>query len=97
VKLRLSTAARRERLEATRFYRDRSPAAATRFNDELRRTLDRLITYPQGGAPVDDEIRHAPLHGFPFSVVYAISEDSIDVIAVAHDSRDPAYWRDRVR
>ncbi|HEX7137721.1 MAG TPA: type II toxin-antitoxin system RelE/ParE family toxin [Vicinamibacterales bacterium] len=97
MKLRLSTAAKRERLEATRFYQDRSPSAATRFNDELRQTLERLTTYPQSGAVVDGELRHARLHGFPFSVVYAIGEDSIDVIAVAHDSRDPNYWRDRTR
>jgi plasmid stabilization system protein ParE len=97
VKFRFSTAARRERHEATRFYKERSPVAAARFNDELRQALERLRTYPQSGAPVDGDIRHAPLHSFPFSVVYAISEETIEVIAVAHDRRDPNYWRDRKR
>lgn len=89
--------ARRERIEAFSFYRDRSPAAARRFDDELRQTLERLIAYPHSGAPIDDEIRHAPLHGFPYNVVYALSGDVLDVIAVAHDSRDPNYWRNRTR
>jgi plasmid stabilization system protein ParE len=97
VKYRISTAATAERREATRFYEQRSPAAATRFNEELRRTLDRLAKYPEIGSRVDGAIRHAPLHAFPFTIVYTVGDDTLEVVAVAHDSRDPNYWRDRVR
>jgi plasmid stabilization system protein ParE len=96
VKLRLSHAARRERYEAVRFYQARSPAAAKRFTNELRRTFTQLERYPMSGSVVFGDIRHAQLHDFPFSIVYGLTQDVVDVIAIAHDSRDPNYWRDRI-
>jgi hypothetical protein len=35
------------------------------------------------------------VHGFPYSVVYRVHRDDIYVIAVAHSSRRPDYWRHR--
>jgi hypothetical protein len=34
--------------------------------------------------------------GFPFAVVYTVEEASIVVHAVAHLSRKPRYWIDRL-
>jgi hypothetical protein len=32
---------------------------------------------------------------FPYNVVYRIRDDDIYVVAVAHTSRRPNYWKDR--
>jgi toxin ParE1/3/4 len=43
-------------------------------------------------------IRHRSLRSFPISVAYLVAPDgSPFVIAVAHTSRRPAYWLDRLR
>lgn len=34
---------------------------------------------------------------FPFSIVYAIKGDIVYIVAVAHGSREPEYWRPRVQ
>jgi hypothetical protein len=39
--------------------------------------------------------RHVPLHTFPHSAVY-VTEPRVVVIAVAHGSREPEYWIDRL-
>ncbi|HMN46589.1 MAG TPA: hypothetical protein PKE27_18580 [Povalibacter sp.] len=45
------------------------------------------------GARVDENLRHFVLRKFPFSVVYAVAGDMIYIVAVAHGSREPDYWR----
>jgi toxin ParE1/3/4 len=32
---------------------------------------------------------------FPYWLVYMVSEDEIRVLAVAHHSRRPGYWKER--
>ena len=35
------------------------------------------------------------LPNFPFSIVYRVHQDAMQVVAVAHHRRRPGYWRDR--
>ena len=37
------------------------------------------------------------LRRFPFSVVYAVVADLVYIVAVAHGSREPGYWRLRIQ
>jgi len=32
---------------------------------------------------------------FPYLLVYRVIRDHIEVVAIAHESRDPDYWRHR--
>ena len=33
---------------------------------------------------------------FPYSLVYFVENDTLNVVAVAHDKRKPGYWRSRL-
>lgn len=37
------------------------------------------------------------LHKFPFSLVTIQRDKTIDIVAFAHHSRKPRYWRGRIR
>lgn len=37
------------------------------------------------------------MHGWPFSIVYQPILGGVYVIAIAHHSRKPGYWRKRTR
>jgi hypothetical protein len=52
--------------------------------------------YPLLAAEIEPDIRRFSLHRFPYSLIYGIEENTIVVIAVAHDHREPGYWSDRV-
>jgi plasmid stabilization system protein ParE len=45
---------------------------------------------------VHGEARRAVLRRFPYSVIYAVREDEIVVIACFHGRRDPKRWQDRL-
>jgi len=40
-------------------------------------------------------VRRKLLKGFPYSLVYEVRESELLILAVAHTSRKPGYWRNR--
>jgi plasmid stabilization system protein ParE len=88
--------AEREIYEASLRYELDVPGLGRRFADEVERAVDVLLAYPEIGARLDDHLRHFVLRKFPFSIIYAASADLVSIVAVAHGSREPGYWRPRI-
>jgi len=88
--------ARLELLEATRWYlADGGPAVAEQFEGAVERALRLLAFMPRLGAAGYPGVRTWPLKGFPNTLMYRTSDKFIIVVAVAHQSRAPGYWRGR--
>jgi toxin ParE1/3/4 len=86
-----------ELYEAALRYETEVPDLGRRFGDEVERVVHLLLEHPDLGASVDETLRHFVLRKFPFSVVYAVTADLIYILAIAHGSREPEYWRPRVQ
>lgn len=98
MKYRLHPEAREDVREAARFYRERGGTTlAQAFLGEVSHTVELIAQYPTWGAPWQHGTRRLVLRRFPFSIVYTISGHDIRVLAVAHHSRRPGYWRQRTR
>ena len=69
----------------------------SRFADEVERVVTLLLEHPELGSRLDEDLRHFVLRRFPFSVVYAVLADLVYIVAIAHGSREPGYWRSRVQ
>jgi toxin ParE1/3/4 len=89
-------AARHEADDAFDWYRDRSHRAAKRFQLELERAQTAIQNSPNAWSQHFYGTRRYLLRGFPFIVVYRVTERDIEVIAVAHGRRKPGYWEDRL-
>ena len=81
---------------AARWYRERSRTAATRFVDELKVTVGKILKAPQRWPKSSKDMRKVKLPCFPFSIVYRITNTRIEVLAVAHGRQPPEYWKDRL-
>ena len=81
-----------ELLEYAKRYEDAVPGLGKRFRDEIERVVELLLERPELGSVLEDEIRHFVLRRFPHAVIYAIIDDSLYVLAVAHGHREPGYW-----
>lgn len=88
------TAAAEAREVADR-YEVLRPGLGVDFRAELTDTLARIRANPQMYAAEAGAIRFAPLHRFPYSVIYEELADRIWVAAVGHHSRGPGYWAQR--
>jgi plasmid stabilization system protein ParE len=72
------------------YYRERDPALPTGFRARLKDQIDRIRLFPESGALLFEDYRRTSLRRFPFIVVYRVSDDRIDVLAVVSARRDPA-------
>lgn len=86
-----------ELYEAALRYEAEVPELGRRFGEEVERVVHLLLEHSEMGARVDESLRHFVLRRFPFSVVYAVASDLIYIVAIAHGSREPEYWRLRVQ
>jgi len=82
-----------ELLGAHQWYETRSPSAAVAFFVEIGAGLARIRTNPLRGTMLPGGMRRFRLRRFPFVIVYLSEEDRVVVLAIAHTSRLPGYWR----
>ncbi len=80
---------------AFQWYRERSDSAAARFRDEFDRAVVAIGSSPEGWPSYVHETRRYLFRRFPFFVVYRMTPDDIQVLAVAHARRRPGYWKNR--
>jgi len=96
MRLEFHSQAREEFLSAVSRYEAEVPGLGARFIAEFERCIGLLLEAPQIGSPMSRKLRRFVLNdNFPFSIVYAIQSDTLFVIAVAHSSRRPGYWKRR--
>jgi plasmid stabilization system protein ParE len=93
--LRIHTEAAEEAEAAKDWYFARSPDAAIGFLRELERALDYVVARPHACPKYLHRTRSYLLHRYPFILVYRLKGDTLYVVAIAHASRDPGYWRKR--
>jgi len=78
------------------WYLQRSPEAARGLDAEFERGLKEIASAPQRWAPGRHETRRFLLRQNPFLIIYREQRpETILVLAVAHTSRRPDYWKDR--
>jgi len=84
-----------ELVEATLFYESRVEGLGRLYAAEVDRIISFLREYPDAGTLVRPDTRRALVDRFPYAVVYQHRHGAILVLAVAHLSRRPGYWRRR--
>jgi len=72
----------------------RNPAAAASVAERIDRALDDIVLFPRS-ARLDPETgcREAVVRGLPLPIIYMLTGELIEIIAVFHTSRDPASKR----
>lgn len=78
------------------WYRRPSSEAAAGFIAELDRAVERVAELLETWPLYFDDTRRFVFRVYPFSLVYRIVDDVVEVVAVAHAKRKPGYWVSRV-
>jgi hypothetical protein len=86
---------------AARWYEDRVLGLGDRFLVETIEALVAIEQHPRRFARASyrtsREIRRRMLSHFPYLMIYEVRASQCVVVAVAHVSRRPGYWRDRLK
>ncbi len=88
-------AAEAEYLGATAFYEGRQAGLGADFETEVQAVLDTAANQPNRYPIAVRDICEAPVGRFPYCVYYRVRADRLIVLAVFHQSRDPAEWQSR--
>jgi plasmid stabilization system protein ParE len=89
--------ARAEADVAAAFYFQRNPATAAKFLDELAFVIEEIRFGPQRWPfEIGTQIQRLRFRRFPFTAYYRNDLHEIYILAVAHASRRPGYWKTRI-
>lgn len=77
---------------AVTYYEERSDRAPIHFVDEVSAALEFVVERPQSQAMRRDGCRRIRLRKFPYYIPYVVRHDTVWVLAVAHNRRDPEFW-----
>ncbi len=61
----------------------------------MEQSLVRIIQQPFLHPIIFENFRAVRTRGFPYRIIYGVHEESIEVMAVFHDRRDPSEWQTR--
>ncbi|MDX6557144.1 MAG: toxin ParE2 [Blastocatellia bacterium] len=81
--------------EAATWYEGREPGLGIRFMGEIRASLQHIADNPLRFPTVDEDVRRALLHRFPYSIYFVNEPEAAAIIAVLHQHRRPAAWKSR--
>jgi len=79
------------------WYLKRSESAEAGFLRELDHAIQQVIDAPLQWPQYLAGTRRYVFPTYPYSLVYFVEDDIINVVAVAHDKKRPGYWRKRLR
>ncbi|MFO7567755.1 MAG: type II toxin-antitoxin system RelE/ParE family toxin [Enhygromyxa sp.] len=98
MRVRYSLAAEAELADAIDWYASREDGErlVDRFLSEVVRVESLAKERPRAWPEVEPGVRRVVLDRFPFSLIYRITADELQVLAVAHHRRRPGCWRDRL-
>lgn len=82
--------------EAVDFLWGRSPRIAQKFGEDYYNSVLMLRDYPRIGSEIGRGERHLRIRRGPYWLVYRESDGNLVILAIAHASREPGYWRDRL-
>lgn len=89
--------AERELQDIFDYYEAETERLGHRFIAEFRRAVQRIRQFPFAWPQLQGNVRKCILKRFPFHVIYAVTNELIIILAIAHHRRKPDYWIDRIK
>lgn len=101
MKVKVSTEATEELIEAADWYELEVPGLGDQLIDTFEQATNRLSEPNPPLVPVIGEAaklgaKRLILQRFPFSIVTIANSQVTTVVAFAHHSRKPGYWHERI-
>ena len=86
---------------AGRWYENRRTGLGVEFFDAVDAAIRQIVDFPRAGAvvprvPRDLPVRRLAVARFPYHVVYLETTEVFRILAIAHDRRQPGYWKNRL-
>lgn len=81
--------------EAIEYYQTCVEGLDVRFLAHVDAAVARATSAPRLARCFDGPFRKVHLERFPYAMIYREKGEGIEIMATAHSSREPDYWKDR--
>jgi hypothetical protein len=89
--------AKAELAEAVSFYNTQSEGLGFDLAAEVKKTLERIVQYPDAWPMLSKRTRRCRTNRFPYAVIYQLRPNTLVVVAIMHLSRNPETWKSRLK
>jgi plasmid stabilization system protein ParE len=84
-----------ELTEAALFYEDKVVGLGKSLVADIQNAVTFIRFHPDTPPHLGQLLRKFVVKRFPYSIIYLHDEQSIFILAIAHDKRRPGYWKSR--
>ncbi len=81
--------------EAAQYYESEVASLGLTFLAEVERSIAQIRDHPEAAPIIHGVVRRRLLRRFPYSILYTIGDDAIQILAIANQKRRPFYWHRR--
>jgi plasmid stabilization system protein ParE len=86
-----------EMLKIEYFYARKSRLLANDFYDDVVKAIEFLRLFAEAGQLIHHAgVRKTKPKRFPYKLIYAVEDDRVYVVAIAHLSSEPLQWLERL-
>jgi plasmid stabilization system protein ParE len=89
--LKISKLAYLEIEDAKEYYNLQKSTLGNTFKNDIKKSIETIKNFPNLYPNITNDLRRCVLHRFPYSIFYAITNDTILILSVAHQHRKPFY------
>ncbi|WP_158602926.1 type II toxin-antitoxin system RelE/ParE family toxin [Jiangella rhizosphaerae] len=98
--VRIEPEASAEFEDAIPWYDKQHAGLGADFLGAVDATIAHVDRWPESAPPMlhvaaETPVRRVPVPRFPYGVVYLVVDDTIRILAFAHERREPNYWHSR--
>lgn len=86
-----------EFVDAITYYNLQSEGLGYEFAVEVKRTLGRIIQYPDAWSFLSKRTRRCRTNRFSYGIIYQVREETILIVAVMHLHQHPDSWKSRLK
>ena len=77
-------------------YARQQPGLDLRFIVRVEEAIELILENPYRWRAFDEDVRRCLTRVFPYGILYTIEPEFVLIVAVAHCSREPGYWKHRI-
>ena len=81
---------------AVEYYEGREAGLGQRFYNAYVKTLKVIVAFPDSYPVSHKQYRKAKIRDFPYCILYRFYKETLIIVAVFHDKRNPQSWKDRI-
>lgn len=89
--LKISQLAFLEIEDAKEFYNLQKPTLGDTFKNDVKKSIESIKKFPNLYPNITNDLKRTVLHRFPYSIFYAITDNTILILSIAHQHRKPFY------